>query len=206
MGVTQEIACKRGWRDGRLDQDLQREVQKDNYKHVITPFGENFALSNFPFSKRNPWRSQWQPTPVLLPGKIPGRRSLVGCSLWGREESDKTERLHFRFSFSCIGEGNGNPLQRSCLENPRDGAAWWAAVWVAQSQTRLKRLSSSSSKRNPYILRNGSLWPHLYPTILSPDCGWLILTQPSWAYQGLSPETSDNDEEPWNLVKIGVEP
>ena len=57
-----------------------------------------------------------------------------------------TERLHFHFSLSCIGEGNGNPLQCSCLENPRDGVAWWAAVYgVAQSRTRLKRLSSSSS-------------------------------------------------------------
>ena len=57
-----------------------------------------------------------------------------------------TERLHFDFSLSCIGGGNGNPLQRSCLENPRDGGAWWAAVYgVAQSQIRLKRLSSSSS-------------------------------------------------------------
>ena len=59
---------------------------------------------------------------------------------------DTTERLPFHFSFSCIGEGNGNPLQCSCLENPRDGGAWWASVYgVAQSQTRLKRLSSSSS-------------------------------------------------------------
>ena len=58
-----------------------------------------------------------------------------------------TERLHFPFSLSCIGEGNGNPLQCSCLENPRDGEAWWAAIYgVAQSQTRLKQLSSSSSK------------------------------------------------------------
>ena len=57
-----------------------------------------------------------------------------------------TERLHFHFSLSCIGEGNGNPLQCSCLENPRDGGDWWAAVYgVAQSRTRLKRLSSSSS-------------------------------------------------------------
>ena len=86
------------------------------------------------------------PTPVLLPGKSHGRRSLVGCSPWGCEESDTTERLHFHFSLSCIGEGNGNPLQCSCLENPRDGGAWWAAVsGVAQSWTRLKRLSSSSS-------------------------------------------------------------
>ena len=72
-----------------------------------------------------PWRRQWHPTPVLLPGKSHGRRSLVGCSPWGHEESDTTERLHFHFSLSCIGEGNGNPLQCSCLENPRDGGAWW---------------------------------------------------------------------------------
>ena len=91
-------------------------------------------------------RRQWQPTPVLLPGKSHGRRSLVGCSPWGREELDTTERLHFPFSLSCTGEGNGNPLQCSCLENPRDGGAWWAAVYgVTQSRTRLKRLSSSSS-------------------------------------------------------------
>ena len=92
------------------------------------------------------WRRRWHPTPVLLPGKSHGRRSLVGCSPWGRWGSDTTERLHFHFSLSCIGEGNGNPLQCSCLENPRDGGAWWAAVCgVAQSRTQLKWLSSSSS-------------------------------------------------------------
>src|SRR5574340_811520 len=65
---------------------------------------------------------------------------------WGRYESDTTERLHFHFSLSCIGGGNGNPLRCSCLENPRDGGAWLAAVYgVAQSSTRLKRLSSSSN-------------------------------------------------------------
>ena len=74
-------------------------------------------------------RRQWHPTPVLLPGKSHGWRSLVGCSPWGRQESDMTERLHFQFSLSCIGEGNGNPLQCSCLENPRAGGAWWAAVY-----------------------------------------------------------------------------
>ena len=96
-------------------------------------------------SKSNGWRRQWHPTPVLLPGKSHGQRSLVGCSPWGREESDKTERLHFHFSLSCIGEGNGNPFQCSCLENPRDGGAWWAAVYgVAQSRTRLKWLSRKS--------------------------------------------------------------
>ena len=81
-------------------------------------------------------RRQWHPTQVLFPGKSHGRRSLVGCSPWGREESDTTEQLHFHFSRSCIGEGNGNPLQCSCLENPRDGGAWWAAVYgVSQSRT-----------------------------------------------------------------------
>ena len=70
----------------------------------------------------------------------------MGCSPWDREESDTTKQLHFHFSLSCIGEGNGNPLQCSCLENPRDGGAWWAAIYgVAQSRTRLKQLSSSSS-------------------------------------------------------------
>ena len=89
-------------------------------------------------------RRQWQPTPVLLPGKSHGWGSQVGCSPWGREESDTTEQLHFHFSLSCIGEGNGNPLQCSCLENPRDGGARWAAIYgVAQSRTRLKWLSSS---------------------------------------------------------------
>ena len=93
-------------------------------------------------------RRRWHPTPVLLPGKSHGQRSLVGCSPWGRYESETTEQLHFHFSLSCIGEGNGNPLQCSCLENPRDGRAWWVAICgVTQSRTRLKRLSSSSSSR-----------------------------------------------------------
>jgi len=86
------------------------------------------------------------PTPVLLPGKSHRQRSMVGCSPWGRYKSDTTEQLPFHFSLSCIGGGNGNPLQNSCLENPRDGGAWWAAVCgVSQSRTRLKRLGSSSS-------------------------------------------------------------
>ena len=103
--------------------------------------------------------NKWHPTPVLLPGKSHGRRSLVGCSPWGREELDTTERLHFHFSLSCIGEGNGNPLQCFCLENPRDGGAWWAAVYgVTQSRTRLKRLSSNSeqigfNRTNPLLIQ-----------------------------------------------------
>ena len=92
------------------------------------------------------WRRKWQPTPVFLPGESHGQRSLVGYSPWGCKESDTTEQLHFHLSLSCIGEGNSNLLQCSCLENPSHGGAWWAAVYgVAQSRTRLKRLSSSSS-------------------------------------------------------------
>ena len=103
----------------------------------ISEYEENYVSNR---------RRQWQPTPVLLPGKSHGRRSLVGCSPWGCEESDTTEQFHFHFSISCTGEGNGDPLHCSCLENPRDGGAWWAAIYeVAKSWTRLKQLSSSSS-------------------------------------------------------------
>ena len=92
------------------------------------------------------WRRQWQATPVVLPGKSHGWRSLVGYSPWCHHESVATEQLRFHFSLSRNGERNGNPLQCSRLENPRDGRAWWAVVCgVAQSRTRLKRLSSSSS-------------------------------------------------------------
>ena len=72
--------------------------------------------------------------------------ALIGYSPWGLEQSDTTEQLYFHFSLSCIGEGNGNPLQCSCLENPRDEGVWWAAVYgFAQSRTWLKRLSGGSS-------------------------------------------------------------
>ena len=71
--------------------------------------------------------------------KIPWTEEPGGLQSMGCEVSDMTEQLHFPFSLSFIGEGNGNPLQRSCLENPRDGEAWWAAVYgVSQSWTRLK--------------------------------------------------------------------
>ena len=84
-----------------------------------------------------------------LAWKIPWMDSLVGCSPWGHKELDMTERLDFHFSLLCTGEGNGNPLQCSCLENPRDGGAWWAAIYgVTQSQTQLKRLSSNSSRNS----------------------------------------------------------
>ena len=107
-------------------------------------------------------RRRWHPTPVLLPGKSHGRRSLVGCSPWGLDESDTTEQLPFHFSLSCIGEGNGNPLQCSCLENPRDRGTWWAAVYgVAQSRTWL---SSSSSSLIQCIINtcNSTRWNNLW--------------------------------------------
>ena len=110
--------------------------------------GHDWATSLSLFTSMH-LRRKWQPTPAFLPGESQGRGSLTGCRLWGRTESDTTERLPFHFSLSCIGEGNGNPLQRSCLENPKDWGAWRAAVYgVAQSQTWLKWLSSSSSSSN----------------------------------------------------------
>ena len=93
------------------------------YAHFLKSFNHKSVLNFFKgffCIYRDYWRRRWHPTPVLLPGKSHGWRSLVGCSPWGRTESDTTERLHFHFSLSCIGEGNGNPLQCSCLENPRD--------------------------------------------------------------------------------------
>ena len=102
--------------------------------HLETPKGPQPEKAMAPHSSTLAWKSH-------------GWRILVGCSAWGHCKSDTTERLHFHFSLSCIGEGNGNPLQCSCLENPRDGGAWWAAVYgVEQSQIQPKRLSSSSSK------------------------------------------------------------
>ena len=122
------------------------------------------------------WRRQWHPTPVFLPGKSHGQRSLVGCRPWGREESDTTERLHFHFSLSCTGKGNGNPLQCSCLENPRDGGAWWAAIYgVAQSRTWLKWLSNSSMVPNQgWICSPVNMWRH--PWLLQSLLGvWDVL-------------------------------
>ena len=109
----------------------------DSLSHSINPcvcFGTStilfLCLQLFSIVSSQEQRRQWHPTPVLWPGKSHGRRSLVGCSPWDREELDMTERIHFHFSLLCIEEGNGSPLQCSCLENPRDG--------VAQSRTQLK--------------------------------------------------------------------
>ena len=103
------------------------------------------------------------PHSSTLAWKIPWAEEPGGLQSWGCKESDTTEQLQFHFSLLCIGEGNGNPLQCSCLENPRDGGAWWAAVCgVAQSRTWLKWLSSSSSSM--------ALWeerPWLFPLVHS---------------------------------------
>ena len=108
-------------------------------------------MGSVPWSGRSPGEEMAMDSSILAE-KSHGQRSLVGCHPWGCEESDTAERLHFHVLLSCTGEGNGNPLQCSCLENPRDGRAWWTAVYrVAQSQTRLKRLSSSSSSTTTVI-------------------------------------------------------
>ena len=85
----------------------------------------NYSYLLFWGFQNNCRRRQWHPTPVLLPGKSHGWRSLVGLQFMESPELDTTEQLHFHFSLSCIGEGNGNPLQCSCLENPRDGKPGW---------------------------------------------------------------------------------
>ena len=131
------------------------------------------------------WRRKWQPTPVFLPRESQGWGSLVGFRLWGRTESDTTERLHFHFALSYIEEGHGNPLQSFCLENPRDGGAWWASVCgVAQSWPRLKRLSgsgSSSSRMSKEGLKRKSNYQLLY---LFFSCSVINFSLNSWLIQG----------------------
>ena len=108
------------------------------------PTTSSKQIFHFPVLKRE---KAMAPHSSTLAWKIPWTESLVGCSPWGRWESDTTEWLHFQFSLLCIGEENGNPLQCSCLENPRGWGAWWAAVYgMAQSRTQLKWLSISSSR------------------------------------------------------------
>ena len=104
-----------------------------------------------PHSSTFAWKTPWK--------EEPGRLQFMGSL-----ESDTTEWLHFHFSFSCIGEGNGNPLQCSCLENPRDGEAWWAAIYgVAQSRTQLKQLGSSSNMNPPRVYTCSPSWTPLPP-------------------------------------------
>jgi len=141
------------------------------YEHLVC-FYFKAQILIFVFHSLVLRRRQWHPTPVLFPGKSHGQRSLVGCSPWGLEELDTTEQLHFHFSLSCIGEGNSNPLQCSCLENPKDGGVWWAGV--TQSWTWLKQLSSSSSFGSELQLYY-SEWVNLYPLYNYIIVPWLIL-------------------------------
>ena len=139
------------WHSVPLDEFLMVKEARSSLK-IHCKSGYRKKKQNFEHLAEVVQRRPWQTTLVLLPGKSHGWRSLVGCSPWGRKELDTTEQLHFHFSLSCIGEGNGNPLQCSCLENPRDRGTWWAAVYgVAQSQTRLTWLSSSSSSWSYYL-------------------------------------------------------
>ena len=119
---------------------------KDNIKKMkrqTTDWEYIFAM----FYNHPPKKAR-APHSSVLAWRIPWTEEPGGLQSMGSLESGTTERLHFHFSLSYTGEGNGNPLQCSCLENPRDGGAWWAAVYgVAQSWTRLKRLSSSSSSQ-----------------------------------------------------------
>ena len=111
-------------------------------KAISMSFSHKSMVSNLGCTQLEIRKRRWYPTPVPLPGESHGWRSLVGCSPWGHEKLD----TYWTTSLSRFGEGNGNPFQCSCLENPRDGGAWWAAVTgVAQSRTWLKQLSSSSS-------------------------------------------------------------
>ena len=129
----------------------------------------------------------------------------MGCSPWGCQESDTTERLHFHFSLSCIGEGNGNPLQCSCLENTRDWGAWWAAVsGVTQSRTRLKRLSSSSSSSSAKIpVLEGQRLASQAAQTLAPSCPWASSTQSSvcLSHQPSTPRAASDSQ----LGTLGAE-
>ena len=120
------------------DSDINPRIQaSDELSNDAIELGKNYWTLTW-------LRRQWHPTPVLW--KIPWMEEPGGLQSMGSLRVGQTERLHFDFSLSCIGEGNGNPLQCSCLENPRDWGAWWAVVYgVSLSRTRLKRLSSSSS-------------------------------------------------------------
>ena len=124
------------------------------------------------------------PHSSTLAWKIPWMEEPGGLQSMGSQRVRMTELLHFHFSLSCIGGGNGNPLQYSCLENLRDGGAWWAAVYrVAQSRTQLKRLSSSSNSSSQTSARSGNTQ---LPCRLSPKSKWKDQTVENQGIQGMS--------------------
>ena len=140
-----EKACTQQQRPSKA-KNKKKKKKKEHSGSCTT-----FWMYKKPLYTLNRWLLDFTFYEIYLPGKSHGQRSLVGCSPWGRWESDMTERLHFHFSLSCTGEGNGNPLQCSCLENPRDGEPGGLPSGVAQCRTRLKRLSSSSSSNLPKL-------------------------------------------------------
>ena len=132
-----------------------------------------------PHSNTLAWKIPW----TEEPGRLQSMGSLRVAT---------TERLHFHFSLSCIGEGNGNPLQCSCLENPRDGGAWWAAVYgVTQSQTRLKQLSSSNHEN----------WKESTNFKFHPNSS-IILTLSNDLYAFISFMTAEGSYKSFDRVKI----
>ena len=120
-------------------EDLHRAVVLLKTCPRAPPGGQMRLSSKKLKSKAACWRRQWHPTPVLLPGESHEQRSLVGCSPWGREESDTTERLHFPFHFHASEKKMATHSSVLARRIPGTGGAWWAAVdGVAQSRTRLK--------------------------------------------------------------------
>ena len=148
------------------------------------PRGEKvrgMSLPSFTNREEVMWLRQPPTIPVECSAESQGQRSLVGCCLWGLTESDTTEWLHFRFSLSCTGEGNGNPLRYSCLENPRDRGAWWAAICgVAQSRTRLSNLAAAAAAAASarFIWRG----PCLLGTSPFPCCGRWSFPSPALCF------------------------
>ena len=127
---------------------IMRNTGLEEVQAGIKITGRN--INNFRYADDQ--RRQRHPTPAFFPGKSNGRRSLVGCSPWGRWESDKTQRLHFHFSLSCIGEGNGNPLKCSCLENPREpgGLPSMGSHRVGHDWSDLAAAAAACRWHNPY--------------------------------------------------------
>ena len=125
---------------GRNQHNMVKKLSSPTYRYGFVLF---YLFKNRYYSlkivRRRRLEKAMTPHSSTLAWKIPWTEDPGGLQSMGSLKSDTTERLHFHFSLSCIGEGNGNPLQCSCLENPRDAEAWWAPVCgVAQSRTRLK--------------------------------------------------------------------
>ena len=145
-------------------------------------------------------RRQWHPTPVLLPGKSHGWRSLVGCSPWGLKESDTTERLLFHFSLSHIGEGNGNPLQCSCLENPRDKSLVGCRLWGrTESDTTDVTQQQGGNSSNSLQLGDSS---GVLLLLLSPLSRFRLLATPLTAAYQAPPSMGFSRQEYWSGVPL----